>query len=109
LGKLITSPASFKTCYIAEVKEEMGILKRKLKRERKIRAPQKYKRYIKMAIESLGEGASYKEIQQEAYRLYCQEMEEKKRSRIGKYFGVFKADKDLVDKVVLNKDIYYEI
>ena len=108
MGRPITSPASFKTCYIAEVKEEMGILRRKLKKERKIRAPQKYKRYIKMAIESLGEGATYKEIQREAYRLYCQEKEEEKKSKVEKYFGVFKADKDLVAKVALNKDIYYE-
>jgi hypothetical protein len=37
MTKTINSPNSFKTCYIAEVKEELGLLKRKLKKGEKLK------------------------------------------------------------------------
>ena len=108
MAKTINSPNSFKTCYIAEVKEELGLLERKLKKERKIKAPQKYKRYIKMAIESLGKDATYKEIQQEAFRLYQEERKKERSSKVAKYFGIFRAEKELVLKLAQDKDVCYE-
>jgi hypothetical protein len=108
MAKAISSPNSFKTCYIAEVKEELGLLERKLKKERKIKAPQKYKRYIRMAIESLGRNATYKEIQREAFRLYQEEKKKERSSKVAKYFGVFRADKEVVLKLAQDKDICYE-
>ncbi len=108
MAKTINSPNSFKTCYIAEVKEELGLLERKLKKERKIKAPQKYKQYIRMAIESLGKDATYKEIQQEAFRLYQEEKKKEKSSKIARYFGIFEAERGLVLKFAQDKDICYE-
>jgi len=79
----------------------MGLLRRKLQRERKLRVPQKYKR-------SLWERVAYKEIQQEACRLYCQEREKEQMSKVTEYFGIFKANAELVRKVATDKDFFYE-
>jgi hypothetical protein len=104
MGRTISSPNTFKTCYIAEVKEELGILKRRLrKRGRKVRTPEKYKPYIRKAIERLGEEATYKEIQEEAFRLYMEE----NGFPVDKYFGALKLDRKFVDAIALDKDIYY--
>ncbi|WP_158025390.1 hypothetical protein [Desulfurobacterium indicum] len=45
--RLITSPGAFKTSYIAEIKEELGLLKKKRKKTRKIKAPKYLKPFIK--------------------------------------------------------------
>ncbi|KJR40646.1 hypothetical protein MCHI_003463 [Candidatus Magnetoovum chiemensis] len=65
----ITSPNTFKTCYIAQVKEEIGLpVKRASNRKglsRKIVVPDDLRTYIKQAIENLKNNrqAIYKNIQ----------------------------------------------
>ena len=61
-----------------------------------------------MAIESLGRNATYKEIQREAFRLYQEEKKKERSSKVIKYFGIFRADKEVVLKLAQDKDICYE-
>jgi len=57
--KTIKSPNAFKSCYIAEVKEDLGLLKKR-KQKRKIKAPEHIKEIIKEAIKRLGYKGTYK-------------------------------------------------
>ncbi len=102
--RLITSPNAFKTCYISEVKEELGLLKRKRKKIRKTRTPQYLKPFIRQAIKELGSNATYKEIQRKALELYQRSISKE----IETFFGVFKTDnKKFVEKIAEDKGIYY--
>jgi len=103
--RLITSPNAFKTCYISEVKEELGLLKGKRKRIRKIKTPQYLKPFIRQAIKELGSKATYKEIQEKALELYQRSISKE----IETFFGIFKVDdKEFVEKIAEDEEIYYE-
>ena len=102
--RLITSPNAFKSSYIAEIKEELGILRRKRKMVRKIKTPDYMKPFIEKAIKNLGSNATYKQIQKEALRLY----NEHTSSSILKYYGILKtSDKSFTKKIIEDKGIYY--
>ena len=102
--RLITSPNAFKSSYIAEIKEELGILKRKRKIIRKTKTPNYIKPFIKEAIKNLGSDATYKQIQQEAIRLY----NERTSSSILKYYGILKtSDKSFAKRIAEDKGMYY--
>jgi hypothetical protein len=102
--RLITSPNAFKSSYIAEIKEELGLLRRKRKITRKIKAPDYIKPFIKEAISNLGNGATYKQIQKEALRLY----NEHTSGRVLKYYGILKiSDKSFAKSMIEDKGIYY--
>ncbi|WP_456419198.1 hypothetical protein [Thermovibrio sp.] len=62
-----------------------------------------------MAIESLEKDAIYIEIQQETFRLYQDEKKKERSSKVAKYFGFFKAGKELVISFAQDKDICYEV
>ena len=113
----ITSQNSFKTCHIAHVKEEKGLLTRKAPNRqgavRKIKVPKLQKIYIEKAMEELkkeGIKQTYKNIQKKAFEIY---QREKKEKSIEKYFGSIKANKNLslsdIEKIVEDEDIMYEI
>jgi len=92
----ITSPNSFKTCYIADVKEELGLLTRKSPNrhgvERKIKSPKEYKKFIIKAMNELekeGIKQTYKNIQQKAFEIY---KKEKENAVLGKYLGAIKTN-----------------
>jgi phage gp29-like protein len=102
--RLITSPGAFKTCYISEVKEELGLLKGKRGKVRKTRTPQHLKPFIRQAIKELGNNATYKEIQRKALELY----QESVSKEIEAFFGMFKtSDERFVEKVAEDEGIYY--
>ncbi len=101
----LKSPNSFKTSYIADVKEELGFLKNKKVKSRKIKAPSYLKPYIIRAIKELGKKATYKDIQKRAFEIY--QMENLKK--IDKYYGIFKLeDESFINNIALDKEIYYE-
>ena len=103
--RAINSPKAFKTCYIADVKEELGLLKRKRKNFRKVKAPEHLKVFIKRAIEELGRDAKYRDIQQKALELYRESLGRK----VEKYFGVLRLDDDsFIKKLAESETIYYE-
>ena len=106
--KSINSYKSFKTSYIAEVKEEMGLLKKKkVLKERKIRTPKHVKPYIKKAIKKLAdtkENFTYKKVQEEALKIY----KESQENEIKKYFGILKVnDTSLVKKIAEDEGTFY--
>jgi len=111
----ITSLNSFKTCYIANIKEELGLLTRKAPNRqgesRKIKAPKEYKKFILQAIKELereGVKQTYKNIQKKAFEIY----QRQKNDLIDKYFNVIKPNKNLSDteikNIIENEDILYE-
>ena len=102
----ITSPSAFKTCYIAEVKEELGILKKR-KKHRKIKAPQHMKEIIKEAINKLGTSATYRQIQEKCLEIYKQRFQKNKIEKLQKFRENFKADKTLVIKIAQDEEIPY--
>ncbi len=71
--KILKSPNSLKTSYIADVKEELGFLKRRRVVNRKIKVPDYLKPYIVRAIKQLGKDAKYKDIQKKAFEIYQKE------------------------------------
>lgn len=114
----ITSPNAFKTCYIAEVKEELGlkaknrIAANRKRKQRQVKTPKHLKPFLIKAITILKEETqnmpTYKEIQRKAFELY------KKEQKIGlteKYFGFLNTsirDKKLIKEVVESEEIFYK-
>lgn len=116
----ISSPATFKDSYIAEVKEELakeGIqifrVRRSVtdKRSRKLRAPKHIKLVLREAILALlkeKKTPTYKEIKQKALEIY-KEKKQQEESLIDKYYGLWKIeDEKLIHEIALNEEIYYE-
>jgi len=102
----IKSPATFKSCYIADVKEEMGIPVKKKVAKRKIQAPDHIKPFIRQALENLPPGATIKQIQEEALKLYQEHIS----GDIQKYFGAFRTDDvSLVRSIAEDKGIFYGV
>ncbi len=102
----IRSPSTFKTSYIAEVKEEMGLLTRKRGENRKVKAPQHLKPFIKQAIENLGLEATYANIQKEALRLYQEHLS----GEIEEFYGIFKVkDPSKIREIAEDKEIFYGV
>jgi hypothetical protein len=115
----ITSPNAFKTSYIAEVKEELG-LKSKSKvavnrrgLERKVKTPEYIKKLLIETIILLknktGKVPTYKQIQQKAFELYQKKVN--KTSIVERYYGFLKItdkDKDFVRKIAEDEGLYYE-
>jgi len=104
--RLIKSKNAFKPCYIAEVKEELGLL-RKRKKERKIKAPEHMKEIIKEAIRRLGYTGTYKEIQKKSLEVYKEWLAQGKLKKLQQFRGSFKADRDLVIKIAQDEEIFY--
>ncbi len=116
----ISSPATFKDSYIAEVKEELareGIQIFRVRksvigrRSRKLKAPKHIKVILREAILELlkeKKTPTYKEIKQKALEIY----KSKKRQEeflIDKYYGLWKIeDEKLVHEIALDEEIYYE-
>ena len=116
----ISSPATFKDSYIAEVKEELakeGIQVFKVRRpvpsrrSRKLKAPKHIKIILREAILELlkeKEMPTYKEIKQKALEIY-KTKKRQEESVIDKYYGLWKIeDEKLVHKIALDEEIYYE-
>ena len=102
----IKSPATFKSCYIADVKEEMGIPVKKKVMKRKIHAPDHIKPFIRQALENLPPNATIKQIQEEALKLY----QEHVSGKIQEYFGAFRTDDaSLVRSIAEDKVIFYGV
>jgi len=100
----ITSPQAFKTCYIAEVKEEMGISLRRRTSVRKLKTPEYLKPIIRKAIEVLGEKASYRDIQKKALEIY----REMYGGEIDKLYGALQiTDKEAFKRLVEDEEIAY--
>ncbi len=110
------SPNSFKTCYIAEVKEEHGLPTRRAPNRtgerRKVKTPPEYKKYISLAIAELkkhNKKLTYKEIQKKAFEIYQKERED---TLISKYMHVVKPDKTLtseeIKEIIADEDMLYE-
>lgn len=104
--RLIKSPHAFKPVYIAEVKEELGLLKKR-KENRKIKAPVYMKKIIKEAIKRLGYAGTYKEIQKKSLEVYKEWLEKKKLGKLKKFYGSFKTDKSFVIKIAQDEEIFY--
>ena len=112
--KTITSHNTFKTCYIAQVKEELGLpVKRASNRKgknRKVQIRQELKPFIKQAIIALkkqsGRVPFYREIQKKAFELYKSSVEKPKSD---KFYGIFKPKNNAYMKQIAgDKEIYYE-
>ena len=110
----LTSPNSFKTCYIADVKESLGKLTRKAPNRqgntRKIKAPREYREYILRAIDELKkekQKETYKNIQKKAFEIYKRDKED---NLFKKYFGAIKNNLNLteIQKIVEDEDLLYE-
>ena len=104
--RLIKSSHAFKSVYIAEVKEELGLLKKR-KENRKIKAPVYMKKIIKEAIKRLGYTGTYKEIQKKSLEVYKEWLEKKKLGKLKKFYGSFKTDKNFVIKIAQDEEIFY--
>jgi hypothetical protein len=103
MGKTIKSPHTFKTSYIAAVKEELGLLKRKLKPSRKITPPARLKWAIVEALKKKP-NATYKEIQELAFKIF----KEKERNELPFYGTLGKVDPDLLEEILNDKELPYE-
>jgi len=109
---MIRSPSTFKTCWIAEAMEELGLPVRTAPNRRasgrKVKAPPEKKRLLKEAILSLQkEGKvkpTYKEVQQRAFELYRTH----NKPSVLKFYGRVKADKGLVTEVLQDEGLIYE-
>jgi len=104
--RLIRSENAFKPCYIAEAKEELGLL-RKRKKERKIKAPEHIKEIIKEAIRRLGYTGTYKEIQAKSLEVYREWLAQGKLKKLKKFRGSFKTDREMVIKIAQDKETFY--
>ncbi len=115
----ISSPATFKDSYIAEVKEELAregiqaLAVRKPatgRRPRKLTAPKHIRSILRKAILELlkeKEKPTYKEIKQKALEIYKANIQ-KQRSIVDRYYGLWEVnDRNLVDEIALDKEIYY--
>jgi len=103
MAKSINSPNTFKTSYIAAVKEELGLLKRRRKSYRKIKPPAHLKWAIVEALQQRPK-ASYKEIQVLAFKIF------KEKSRVNlPFYGVLgKVEDRLLEEVLSDKGLSYE-
>jgi hypothetical protein len=103
MRKVVTSHRTFKTSYIAAVKEELGLLKRKIKPTRKIKPPKHLKWAIVEALKRKPEG-TYREIQELALKIYKAKKEEKLP-----FLGALgKVDTKLLKEVIEDKETIYE-
>ena len=109
---IITSPQTFKTCYIAQMKEEVGLPVRtapnRAGSKRMIQTPKHLKKYIKKAIlalmEKRKEVPTYREIQQKAFELY--KMDHQLEGN--KFLGIIKIDDVKWAKgIIEDEQIYY--
>ncbi len=112
----LTSANAFKTSYVAEIKEELG-LKSRIKvapnrrgPKRRVRTPLYLKRFIFEAIGILsketGKVPTYKQIQQKAFELY---KDAEKNFLVDKYYGFLKTDdRDFIRNIVEDEKLYYE-
>ncbi len=112
----ITSENSFKSSYVAEVKEELGLKsKRKMAPNRRsanrsVKTPLYLKKSIFEAINILrkesGKVPTYKQIQQKAFKLY---KDAENSSVVDKYYGFLKInDKDFVRNIAGDEKLYYD-
>jgi len=101
--KSINSPFTFKTCYIAAVKEELGMLKRKLKPSRKIKPPAHLKWAIVEALKRKP-NATYREIQQLAFQIF----KEKQRRKLPFFGSLGEVDANLLEEILSDKGLSYE-
>lgn len=113
--KPITSPESFKTCFIAQVKEEMGFAVSKAHNRRgnnrKITVRAELRPFIEKAISQLNrtqkEFPTYKQIQTVAFRLY---RESTQYSEVDRLYGSFAADDpEEAISIIEDKNMFYEI
>ncbi|HIC09271.1 MAG TPA: hypothetical protein EYO62_04395 [Aquificales bacterium] len=103
MRKAITSPQTFKTCYIAAVKEELGLLKRKRTAKRKVKPPQHLRWAIKEAL-TRKPNATYKEIQRLAFEIYRQ----KERENLPFFGALGEVPDDILWEVIDDKGLSYE-
>lgn len=108
----ILKPSAFKTCYIAQVKEEMGFkVKRAHNRqadERKHKVPKHLREYIEKAIRLLKKQpvrATYRKIQQKAFELYRKQLET--QVEVKEFRGIFKDSPDMVKKITEDEGLSY--
>ncbi|NPA41564.1 MAG: hypothetical protein GXO18_04740 [Aquificae bacterium] len=99
----INSPNSFKTCYIAAVKEELGLLKHKRKNKRKIKPPPHLRWAIEEALKRKPD-AKYKEIQKLAFAI----LKEKERKELPFFGSLGKVNESLLKEIINNKELAYE-
>ena len=105
------SPNTIKTCFVAQVKEEMGFpvtrAHNRISDERKVKAPDWLKPIIKQAILELNkekENPTYKEIQQRAFEIY---KNSKKDSIVLNTKGLLKGKREEVIDFINDREIYY--
>ena len=102
--RLITSASTFKTSYIAEIKESIGAPVKKRRAKRKIKTPPHLRPFIEQALNNLGPEASYRDIQEEALRLYNEHVS----GEIERFFGRFKVtDTSFIKEIAEDKGLYY--
>ena len=113
--RMITSPNTFKTCYIAQMKEELGLPVRtssnRKEKFRSVRVTKELKPFIKKAIQYLlntnEKMPTYKEIQQKSFDIY---MNENKKSKSESYYGIFQSEnKNSVIQTINDRNIFYEL
>ncbi|MFP4031683.1 MAG: hypothetical protein ACLFTV_08995 [Desulfococcaceae bacterium] len=113
--KPITSPESFKTCFIAQVKEEMGFAVRKAHNRRgnsrKITVRAELRPFIEKAINQLrrtgNKFPTYKQIQNAAFNLY---RESTQFSEVDRLYGSFASDDpEEAISIIEDKNMFYEI
>ena len=103
MPKSVSSPYTFKTCYIAAVKEELGLLERKLKPKRKIKPPEHLKWAIVEALKQNPKG-TYKEIQKLALKIY----KAKKETSLPFLGALGEINSELIKEVIEDKEMFYE-
>lgn len=113
--KRIASPESFKTCFIAQVKEEMGFPVRKAHNrrgiQRKITVRPELRPFIEKAISQLHRNEekfpTYKQIQNAAFRLY---RESTPFSEVDRLYGSLAADNpEEAISIIEDKNMFYEL
>ena len=100
MGKIIKSPFIFKTCYIAVVKEELGLLKRETKSIRKLKPPV----HLKWTIVEALRRKPYREIQKLAFKIF----KEKQKTALPFYGVLGNVKTDLLEEVLNSKELSYE-
>ena len=107
------SPNSIKTCYIAVVKEEMGLpvkpAHNRIGRERKVRTPRWVKPFIRQAIMELTSAkdkATYKEIQRRAFEIY---LKTSQQSKVARSKGMLSGKPKEVQDFINDKEIFYAL
>ena len=114
MARIIKRPSAFKTCYIADVKERIGIKVRKAHNrradERKHKVPDHLRKYIEEAIKILfkeqATRVTYKMIQEKAFELYRKDIEN--QAEANRFMGVFKDDPDVVKEIAEDEGFIYE-